>query len=547
MDLICRALGDDSVVNGKKRRKLALKVMVHFKTHTLNCGPVHLGGVHFHSPMANNDRNCPSPSIRTTPHVYTTTGIVGDHQGTRCWLPSIDSARWNHRCTHEISIAVTARKEDGLWATGFGEDFGLNDVIFHPMPSFPNTNYSGNALRASLIEILGQRHVSFIAESGKDINHSQQFSSRPADLATAIWVSALWNPAPSRSLGFAIAPFHIVYDREYYNKLDNNDEEDDDGERKKIDKEKVSIAFQSAIKKGEGIRQLYFADPQDRISIHKGRALVRTTDHPITFKLSMQRHGSKSETNIFAPLNSTERAIIASTDGVPMRALSLMRGVLSLPRFRTSSYTQIWIPLVVDGGSSSGALCTHPEVSCNAFIGGAIFDSLLLHPPSLRLPYYAGGRILQFLQAQAVIKGWITAAVPLGGDDDIGQSYILTLFECLLMSLYERSHGAFGEGGGKSSFFFCDRYAKKSGFNSGNMDFLPIYNIEDEGIAASSFQRTQGGTFLVNIVFGFFESTLTATSLPNKTIVQMSIYGGAWLMELNHTHHLLTSSLFVNS
>ena len=50
--------------------------------------------------------------------------------------------------------------------------------------------------------------------------------------------------------------------------------------------------------------------------------------------------------------------------------------------------------------------------------------------------------ILQFLQARCAIRGWITSAVPLGGRDDVGNGYIHTLIESLIMSLYARGHGA---------------------------------------------------------------------------------------------------------
>jgi hypothetical protein len=50
------------------------------------------------------------------------------------------------------------------------------------------------------------------------------------------------------------------------------------------------------------------------------------------------------------------------------------------------------------------------------------------------------------------------------------------------MSLYERGHGAFGEGGGKGSFFYTKRYAIGSGLNSQNLDFLPLLNIEEDEV-----------------------------------------------------------------
>jgi hypothetical protein len=50
------------------------------------------------------------------------------------------------------------------------------------------------------------------------------------------------------------------------------------------------------------------------------------------------------------------------------------------------------------------------------------------------------------IQARCIIRGWITATLPLGESDDVGFGYIYTLIESFLMSLYERGHGAFGEG-----------------------------------------------------------------------------------------------------
>lgn len=73
-------------------------------------------------------------------------------------------------------------------------------------------------------------------------------------------------------------------------------------------------------------------------------------------------------------------------------------------------------------------------------------DARLLSPVGSRLPYYNGGRVLQMIQARCVVRGWTTAALPLGECDDVGFGYIHTLIENFLMSIYERGHGAFGEG-----------------------------------------------------------------------------------------------------
>lgn len=135
-----------------------------------------------------------------------------------------------------------------------------------------------------------------------------------------------------------------------------------------------------------------------------------------------------------------------ATAGVVHRALSLMRDVLALPTYRTASYTQIWLPDVVHGGVTSGALHNCPECLTNSFLGGAILDSRLLPPVNARLPFYHGGRVLQFLQARCAIRGWTIAALPIGGNDDVGAGYLHIFVESFIMSIYERGHGGFGEG-----------------------------------------------------------------------------------------------------
>ena len=108
-------------------------------------------------------------------------------------------------------------------------------------------------------------------------------------------------------------------------------------------------------------------------------------------------------------------------------------------------------------------------------------DAGLLPPIGKRIPYYnGGGRVLQMLQARCAVRGWIIAALPLGGQDDVGMGYLHSLIESFLMSLYERGHGGQGEGGAKESMFYCKRYASSSGLNSSNLDFLPIRNVEEE-------------------------------------------------------------------
>jgi hypothetical protein len=141
-----------------------------------------------------------------------------------------------------------------------------------------------------------------------------------------------------------------------------------------------------------------------------------------------------------------ETVIKFATAGVVHRALALMRDVLALPTYRTASYSQIWIPDAVHGGVTSGALHNCPECLTNSFLGGAILDSRLLPPVNMRLPFYQGGRVLQFLQARCAIRGWTLAALPIGGNDDVGAGYLHMVVESFIMSLYERGHGGSGKG-----------------------------------------------------------------------------------------------------
>jgi len=315
---------------------------------------------------------------------------------------------------------------------------------------------------------------------------------------TSIFSSLVWTPCPSRSLGFAVGPFATLHDPEYF-RLDTDDEdEDDNGMEDDDDGEEngpLSI-HETARKLGEGIRQLYFAHRDDRPWIHANVSdelifgpSYNMIDQPERPALSAARVQDQ---------RLLEGSIIASTVGVPNRALSLMRDILALPTYRTSSYTQIWIPNAYMSGSSCGGnFVGCPEVAgCNPFLGGAIMDSTLLPPPGMRLPYYNEGKIVQFLQARNAIRGWVRAALPLGADDDIGQGYLHTMIETFIMSLYERAHGAFGEGGGKGSYFYTKRYAIGSGLNSPNLDFLPLANIEEDEVAGAVAIEERGNEHL---------------------------------------------------
>ncbi|KAL7553517.1 hypothetical protein ACHAWF_016790, partial [Thalassiosira exigua] len=308
---------------------------------------------------------------------------------------------------------------------------------------------------------------------------------------TSVFSSFAWSPCPSRSLGFAVGPFASLYDPEYF-RLDD-DEDDSDAEAEEIEAAEMGgeDAFpplsleETAKRSGEGVRQVYFAPADERRWIHADvdDEAAFGPEPPGRRRRARPRRPEPSAARQ-RELRTLERTVLASTVGVPNRALSLVRDVLALPAYRTASYTQVWIPDArLSGSSSGGNLAGRPEAGgCNPFLGGAILDGALLPPPGMRLPYYDEGRSLQFLQARSAVRGWVRAALPLGSDDDVGQGYLHSLVEEFLMSLYERGHGAFGEGGGRGSFFYTKRYAIGSGLNSPNLDFLPLANIEEDEV-----------------------------------------------------------------
>jgi hypothetical protein len=272
---------------------------------------------------------------------------------------------------------------------------------------------------------------------------TQQVVGLDTILATTVWCGHTWTPIPCRSLGFAIGPFKVLEDPEYFgpSALDADDDDEDNDDLDTLE-DRLAAFLEHARLRGEGIRQVYLAPIFERPYIHTraspfvNRALLPNTTLRILPLTPPQM-------TLAAQLDET---VTFATTGVPHRALLLMRDVLAVPSVRTHSYTQIWIPQAVDGGCTSGALHHCPEVLVNPFLGGAIMDSRLLPPMNARLPYYMGGRVLQFVQARCAIRGWIVAALPLGGQDDVGTGYLLSLFESFLMSLYERGHGGQGEG-----------------------------------------------------------------------------------------------------
>lgn len=437
-------------------RAMKITVKYHIPVNNSNA---HYGGIHFHT--------------EETPHIYTTTGVVGDHEGSRCWLPCLDSANSRHRASRELTIQVTAPIREGLLAVGFGEDFGVHKAYLHDQ-----------YITKAASSVLGSNHVSLVNSIYEEKTESNVLQTEqgsvphviPFDdasntidavLVTSMFCSYNWTPCPARSLGFAIGPFRILDDPEYFSADENEGATQDE-----LQNEYEMIqALDAARINGEGIRQVYFAPLYERKYIHCKANLVLLPNTNITIAPCNRKQQEITE--------KFDQTIVASTIGVPHRALSLVRDILALPASRTASYTQIWIPNAVHGGSSSGALHCCPDVLVNPFLGGAIMDSRLLPPIDHRLPFYAGGRVLQFLQARCAIRGWITAALPLGGRDDVGFGYIFSLIESFLMSLYERGHGASGEGGAKGGVFYNKRYALTSGLNSSNLEFLPVNNIEE--------------------------------------------------------------------
>lgn len=552
----------------------ALKVIVRFVLPSLPPGLCHhAGGIHFVAPAVGTtnglDSNGPAAAA-ISPHVYTTVGTHGDHEGPRSWLPTLDSASSKHRASHELTVKITAQDEEGLWSAGFGEDFGCGEgvghCVFPPRLSLDTAaavasgevnvvnapaalhQSIGQRVREALSKALGTRHVDFcikffhgLPSSGSlstldrsnaphiippDVNEEPHHSRR---LVTSVWTTASWSPIPTRSLGFASGPFRALYDPEYY----THDEDDDDEEEEKdVEVKKRSAAGhrdgdggdvtaaslsggrsapptveELAMVRAEGIRQLYLAIKSERKDIYfsapEVAGLAELFDEGLgpdsdlggvggvlsafaSYHLHCQRRSRMPSHTPTRPALLQQRldietAIIRSTSGVPNRALSLTRDVLALPSYRSSSHTQIWIPGAVNGGTTSGSLNDCPETGgCNPFLGGAVFDSALLPPPGHRLPFHCGGRALQLAQARAAIRGWIVAALPLGSQDDIGQGYLHCLVESVLVGLYEKGHGAWGEGGARGSYFFSPRFAIGSGLNSPSLEFLPLPNVDED-------------------------------------------------------------------
>ena len=430
LDLVTKVLAGGSTSQNSKQK--ALKITIQYNLLLGGDEFVNFGGIH-------------ATTLNQTPHIYTTSGVYGDHEGPRCWIPTLDSASTKHRSTHEITIKVTAPMTAGLSVVGCGEDFGETDTLLHD-----RVVEDGDVIKTERAKEIGEQHMEMIAKiqsNAESIGMTDTLHIIPPEssnnnailtmdsiLATSIWVSSSWLPVPARSLGFAIGPFRVLEDPEYF----GVDDEDEDGGGGDEPAEELMEQVEVARENGEGIRQAYFAPifARKHIHAHANNKLIPKTRFQI-----MPLTASQIEL-----IDGLDQSVLMATAGVPHRALSLMRDILALPCFRTVSYTQIWIPKAIHGGSTSGALHCCPEVLINPYLGGSIMDARLLPPVGHRLPHHHGGRVLQFLQARCAVRGWIISAIPLGGRDDVGQGYILALIESFLMSLYERGHGAHGQG-----------------------------------------------------------------------------------------------------
>lgn len=278
-------------------------------------------------------------------------------------------------------------------------------------------------------------------------------SSTPLGLfATTRWLSAMWSPLPARCLGFAIGPFTFLNDFEY---ADDADE----------DEEPVST--------GNGIRQAFLAPLEERHLIHSAQSIQKSSQS-----------------------RAIDMSVMGGTSGVPLRALNIAKDVIGLPSHQSASYTQVWLPSIIDGGTSSGSL-QQCGVATNSWLGGATLDASLLPPPSKRLPFYCGGRTLQLAQARCAITGFVRKGVALGGgQDDAGEGWMFQLFISQLLSIYLKAYGGSGEGGGPDSHFYVARYASVSGSNSPSMEFLGFANVENDTIGVAS---AQGESYNANV------------------------------------------------
>ena len=390
------------------------------------------------------------PSI---PALYTTCGVHGDHQGPQCWLPVIDGSR--HRWTHTLSItATTTSSNNKLYApaiVGCGQDAGVHDCILHTdtVPALGAT--LERLLLRSLLDEQQQKREEEEDDTttAMDVDTNDDENDIPTFFCTALWKSHIWLPVSCRSLGFAIGPFHTVTDAPDGDDDDNNDD--------------------------RAVRQVVCI-PRAFRSTDRARRVVPVR----TISTTQQQQWQPQQ-------------CLGGTTGVAGTAWRFVRELLQIS-FRTTTYTQVWLP-VTDATTAQQS---------NTFLGGAILNSRLLLDGRSSLPYYAGGRALQFQQARAVVDGWVTAALPLGSGDDVGDGYVWSVVQAILWSLYERGHGVFGEGttnSASNSWLYCARYAAGSGLNSPSLDFLPVQNIEDQDGGMDGVGAVPVGAFVLLLFF----------------------------------------------
>lgn len=282
----------------------AFKITVSYQIPIHEVPSIHLGGLHVHT------------NSNYAPHVYTTSGVVGDHAGPRSWLPCLDSASFQHRSSHEITIKVTAPMKEGLSMVGMGEDMGASETLLHD---------DGTTQKSLRMQHLGLEHVQCIQTAmarnqstanlippGPDDGEIRTVLLIDAILATNVWTSCSWLPIAARSLGFAIGPFKLVEDPEYF--CLGHDAVDCD--------EKQIENAEKARSRGEGIRQAYFAPMYERKLIHEGANKTLLPDVDIRlFPLSSRQVRMAKE---------LDETVIRATAGVPHRALSLMRDLLAI-------------------------------------------------------------------------------------------------------------------------------------------------------------------------------------------------------------------------
>jgi len=367
----------------------AFKITVNYRIHPdVLETELHAGGLHV----------VPT-STHLPPHVYTTAGVFGDHEGVRNWLPCLDSASYKHRCSQQLTMYVTAPMREGLQVIGCGEDFGIHDTWLH----FKNDDHSER--RRLLEEYVGLQQVQWIdksltqhqtpppgnsnnkpstssaphvippdtdvamgdASNGKDQAMDQQPKMNVVSinqiLATQIWATTSWLPIPARSMGFAVGPFHIVEDPEYFGlpEIDFDDEEnmalkEDVGDanlrrRRQVELERERERIEDARVRGEGIRQAYFAPLYERKYIHSSAKALLLEDSPNPGQAEADAAAEDEEDDVLAALTASrsvefqmapqtsrqrflskglQDAVLFATAGVAHRALSLMRDLLAL-------------------------------------------------------------------------------------------------------------------------------------------------------------------------------------------------------------------------